>query len=215
METLEKIVPKIRRSRGRPPKDEAGFNDTREILLRAGIEILTEKGFSTTGIDEVLRRVAIPKGSFYHYFSSKEVFGGELINRYAIYLAQRLDRFLLDDSLAPLQRLQAFLDDAQIAMARYDYKRGCMIGNLGQEMGALPEAYRTHLTTVLNDWQTRVQHCLQAAQAAGEISSETDCQKLAAYFWIGWEGAVLRAKLESNASALMIFSEYFFAGLAR
>lgn len=90
-----------------------------------------------------------------------------------------------------------------------------MIGNLGQEMGALPTSYRTHLTSVLNDWQTRVQRCLQAAQTAGDISSETDCQKLAAFFWIGWEGAVLRAKLESNAGPLMIFSDYFFAGLAR
>jgi TetR/AcrR family transcriptional repressor of nem operon len=38
---------------------------------------------------------------------------------------------------------------------------------------------------------------------------------LATFFWIGWEGAVLRAKLELSARPLDIFSEAFFAGLKR
>jgi len=33
---------------------------------------LTEKGYSATGIEEVLRSVDVPKGSFYRYFPSKE-----------------------------------------------------------------------------------------------------------------------------------------------
>lgn len=44
---------------------------------------LTEKGFSATGLDEILKAVGVPKGSFYHYFDSKEAFGAELIDRYA------------------------------------------------------------------------------------------------------------------------------------
>ncbi|MEJ2467396.1 MAG: TetR family transcriptional regulator, partial [Candidatus Thiodiazotropha sp.] len=38
-----------KRRRGRPPKDAAGFNATREDLMRAGLEVLTEKGFSAVG----------------------------------------------------------------------------------------------------------------------------------------------------------------------
>lgn len=53
------------------------MSDTRELLLRAGLEVLTEKGFAATGIDEILGRVGVPKGSFYHY-DSKEAFGLQL-----------------------------------------------------------------------------------------------------------------------------------------
>lgn len=201
------------RQRGRPPKRLDEQSDTREMLLRAGVEVLTEKGFCATGIDEILRRVAIPKGSFYHYFDSKEAFGAELIGRYGAYFARKLQRHLGDESHSPLERLGAFVADAQSGMARYAYTRGCLIGNLGQEMGALPASFGDRLSAVFTDWQDRVAHCLLAAQAAGEISPEIDCEQQAVFFWIGWEGAVLRAKLERQPAALKIFSDVFFAGL--
>lgn len=201
------------RRRGRPPKRGEGTSDTRELLLRAGVEALTEKGFSATGIDEILRRVGVPKGSFYHYFESKEAFGGALIDAYSAYFARRLARFLGDESRRPLDRLRAFIASAQAGMARYDYQRGCLIGNLGQEMGSLPEAYRAQLAAVFADWQLRLADCLAAAQAAGDVSPAVDCDELAAFFWIGWEGAVLRAKLERDPAPLKIFADGFFASV--
>jgi TetR/AcrR family transcriptional repressor of nem operon len=51
------------------------------------------------------------------------------------------------------------------------------------------------------------------AQAAGEIAEGADCSQLAAFFWIGWEGAVLRAKLEGGPEALRTFTNVFFAAL--
>jgi TetR/AcrR family transcriptional repressor of nem operon len=204
-----------KRRRGRPPKDTEGYSETREALVRAGLEVLTEKGFSTSGIDEILRRVAVPKGSFYHYFPSKDVFGIELVDRYAAYFARKLDRFLADESLTPLQRLRAFVNDAKDGMARHDFKRGCLVGNLGQEMGALPELFRERLSEAFSGWQERVERCLLAAKEADEVSPAADCGQLAVVFWIGWEGAVLRAKLEQNAEPLEAFAEFFFAGLRR
>ena len=103
--------------RGRPPKVARGFDDTREALLCCGMEVLTEQGFAATGIDAVLKRVRVPKGSFYHYFDSKEAFVQEVLQRYAAYFARKLDRWLLDDQVPPLQRLSNFVDDAKAGMA--------------------------------------------------------------------------------------------------
>jgi TetR/AcrR family transcriptional regulator, transcriptional repressor for nem operon len=209
---IEKTLTTKRR-RGRPPKDATDYNETRETLLRAGLEVLTEKGFSASGLDEILRRVSIPKGSFYHYFANKEAFGAELIDRYAGYFANKLDKILSDESVSPLQRLRNFTADTTQGMARHNYKRGCLVGNLGQEMGSLPEPFRAQLSGVFTDWQSRVERCLLASQEAGEIPPASDCARLAAVFWIGWEGAVLRAKLEQNAEPLNLFCEFFFAAL--
>ena len=201
------------RRRGRPPKAREHLADTRGVLLRAGLGVLTEKGFSATGIDEVLRRVGVPKGSFYHYFDSKEAFGSALIAQYADFFARKIDRHLLNENLSPLARLHAFVADAQAGMARHAFRRGCLIGNLGQEMGALPESFRSQLRTVFTDWESRFAVCLRAAQACGEVSKHVDCEQVASFFWIGWEGAVLRAKLEQSAAPLEIFGRGFFAGL--
>lgn len=201
------------RRRGRPPRQRAELVGTRELLVRAGLEVLTEKGFAATGIEEILTRVGVPKGSFYHYFKSKEAFGIELIASYAEFFARKLDRHFLDDSLAPLARIQAFIEDAKSGLSRYEFRRGCLIGNLGQEMAALPESFRSHLKNTFEDWQHRLAACLARAQEVGELSRDIDTAQLAAFFWIGWEGAVLRARLERSNAPLDIFARSFFAGL--
>lgn len=201
------------RKRGRPAKAAGDFRETRETLCRAGVAALTEKGFSATGIDEILKSVGVPKGSFYHFFASKEAYGSELITLYACYFVRKLDRFLLDESLTPLKRIEAFCEEAERGMQRFDFRRGCLVGNLGQEMGALPESFRVQLTDVLLDWQARFERCLDEAKAAGEISTKADSARLAAFFWIGWEGAVLRAKLERNGEPLRVFAELFLMSL--
>ncbi|MBR1225170.1 TetR/AcrR family transcriptional regulator [Bradyrhizobium sp. AUGA SZCCT0176] len=183
--------------------------------MRAGVIALTEKGFSATGIEEILQSVAVPKGSFYHYFGSKEIFGAELIRSYAEYFARRLDRFLLNGKSRPLQRLRDFTAESKAGMKRYSFTRGCLVGNLGQEMGALPENYRRQLTAVFEDWQNRTATCLREAQEQGEIASHLDCDQLASFFWIGWEGAVLRSKLERSVLPLTIFSDGFFQMLRK
>lgn len=199
------------RRRGRPPADQARREDARARLLRAGVAILTEKGFSAVGIDEILRAVGVPKGSFYHYFDSKEAFGLALVDAYADYFARRLDRWFEDTSRPPLQRFRDFIADARAGMARHEFRRGCLVGNLGQETGVLPAPFRARLAAVFADWQARTARCLEAARAAGEIPPSADCAALAAFFWIGWEGAVLRAKLERGPEALDRFAAGFLA----
>lgn len=203
----------VKRLRGRPPKDQAGFKETREALLRSGMEILTERGYTATSIDEILRRVGVPKGSFYHYFGSKDAFGTELIEHFSNFFKHKLDKFLTDDTRTPIDRLIAFMEEATKGMVRYEFKRGCLIGNLGQEMGALPEQFRDQLETVFEEWQLRIEKCLETAKEAGQIRAETNCKEAAYVFWIGWEGAVLRAKLKRNTNALKEFSKFFLASL--
>lgn len=199
--------------RGRPPKIAREHADTREALLRAGMEALTEQGFSATGIDAVLKRVQVPKGSFYHYFDSKEAFGQAVLQRYAHYFARKLARWLLDTNVEPLKRLRNFVEDAKAGMAKYQFRRGCLVGNLGQEVLVLPESFRAELEDILLDWQRSLTVCLREAADEGQLRAGADCAALAAYFWIGWEGAVLRARLAQNVEPLDLFIDGFLAGI--
>ncbi|ART63187.1 TetR/AcrR family transcriptional regulator [Kushneria marisflavi] len=201
--------------RGRPPKVPRHHPDTREALIHCGVEVLTEQGFVSTGIDGVLKRVGVPKGSFYHYFDSKEAFGHAVLACYADYFARRLDRCLLDAGLSPLERLRHFTQNAQEGMARHDYRRGCLVGNLGQEVTLLPAGFDERLEAILQDWQRRVADCLRLAQTQGELAGDADCDALAAFFWIGWEGAVQRARLVRGPAPLVLFRQEFFARLPR
>jgi TetR/AcrR family transcriptional repressor of nem operon len=201
--------------RGRPPKAGRENLDTRDALIRSGTAILTEQGFIAAGIDAILRQVGVPKGSFYYYFDSKEAFGEAIIENYASFFAHMLDKHLLNESLAPLDRLQAFVADAARGMAKYQFRRGCLIGNLGQEVSNLPPNYRQQLIAILQSWERRVEECLERARQQNTLAAQADCRELAAYFWAGWEGAVMRAKLNANADPLHNFISYFLGGLPR
>ncbi|MFD0981534.1 acrylate utilization transcriptional regulator AcuR [Tropicimonas aquimaris] len=198
--------------RGRPKRDPA-TSEVRQRLIRTGLAHLTERGYSAVGLDEILKAASVPKGSFYHYFRNKAEFGAALIDAYNTYFCELLDRALLDERMTPLDRLRAFAAEAERGMARHGFRRGCLVGNLGQEMGALPEEFRDRLVSVLEEWQRRTERCLQLAQQAGEIGPAQDPEALAAFFWIGWEGAVLRAKLERRAEPLQRFADSFFTSI--
>ena len=179
------------------------------------MEILTEQGFGSTGLEEVLRQGGVPKGSFYYYFASKEAFGAAVIDGYARCFAEKLDRHLNATARPRLGRLQAFIDDAKRGMRRHAFRRGCLIGNLGQELGPNHDAFRAQLAAVFDDWNRRVARLLDEARAAGEFASDDDSAALAELFWIGWEGAVLRARLVRNAEPLDRFAHVFFTRVLR
>jgi len=208
---MNDIKPKARR--GRPPKIASENRDTRAELIRSGLAQLTETGFSSSGIDQILKKVGVPKGSFYHYFASKEAFGLEVLEHYASYFANKLDRYLLDESQPALQRMANFVNNAKSGITRFEFKRGCLVGNLGQEADQLPESFRPQLIAIFLSWQQRVETCLQVAQSDGELSAEADCALLAECFWVGWEGAVSRARLVQSEQPLNNYFNHFIAGL--
>lgn len=209
---MTKIVD-IRRPRGRPAKDHAEYAEIRDRLIREGVALLTEKGFVSTNLDEVVKKAGVPKGSFYTYFDSKEAFGLVLIDRYAQYFARKLDKCYDNSFRSPLERISDFMLEARENMARFDFRRGCLVGNLGQEMAVLPGAYRQRLVDVFSNWEQKTEACLKAAQDAGEIDRDIDSAKKSEAFWIGWEGAILRAKLSRSAAPIDRFSEDFLDGL--
>jgi len=85
-------------------------NDVRQHILDTARIIIAGKGFSAVGLNEVLQASGVPKGSFYHYFGSKEAFGEALLEDYfADYLAS-LDNLLSRPDLSAAQRLIAYFE---------------------------------------------------------------------------------------------------------
>ncbi len=200
------------KKRGRPAKGGLGFDDTREALIRCGMELLTEQGFNNTGLDQILKKVNVPKGSFYHYFENKEAYGYVVLEEYSKFFIHKLNKHLsnTDTELPALDRLKAFIEDAIKGVERFDFKRGCLVGNLTLELGSSHDQFREKLDTVFNNWKTLIADCLELAKTEGTLEQSADSDQLADYFWISWEGAVMRAKLTQNKQPMELFSQQFF-----
>ena len=186
------------------------MNDTRTHIIHTGADLIGQKGFGATGINAVLTAAGVPKGSFYHYFSSKHDFGLAVIDTFAEEYDAKLDRILNDTSRSCVDRLRAYFDTGFETMTSCEYTRGCLIGNLGQELAGQNEAFRQRLDSVFASWERRFEHCIRAAQQAGDISADIDAADAASFLLSGWEGAILRSKVLKSTEPMERFVRVFF-----
>ncbi|UGG92491.1 TetR family transcriptional regulator C-terminal domain-containing protein [Escherichia coli] len=159
------------RGRGRPRKTESTYADTRNDLIRSGLELLTQNGFLATGVDAIVKNANVPKGSFYYYFKSKEDYAQTVLNAYDSFFEHKLKKHLHESSCTPMVRLENFINDACEGIKKYNFTRGCLVGNMMQESPGLPQSFIKVLQNILESWQALVAACLSDALSSGEISS--------------------------------------------
>lgn len=191
------------------------YKDTRSRLLMIGTEMLSEKGFFSTGLEEVLRSAGVPKGSFYYYFESKADFGLAVVENYERIWAQKLERLLHDSAVPPLDRIHNYISEGVRGLEKYAFRRGCLIGNIGQEMALLDDDFRQRILRVFVSWSAYVAECLGEARRRGEISADLNIENVSKFFWFAWEGAILQAKLERSTQPIEQFRSVFFSTILR
>ncbi len=78
-----------------------------------------------------------------------------MLAAYGDFFAHKLDKFLLDDAVPPLERMAAFVRHAGQGMEKFQFRRGCLVGNLLQEAPLLPETFPQRLMAILAAWESR------------------------------------------------------------
>lgn len=185
-------------------------NETRQLLIQVGTEVIGSHGFNPTGLNTVLKTAAVPKGSFYYYFASKEDFGLAIIDEFAIDYADKIAQFLTNENSSPLQRIRDYLENGLATIRDNKCKRGCLIGTLGQELSSQNETFRVRLDQVFEGWKQQFSQCLQQAIECGELPATSDTEQLAEFLLSGWQGAILRAKMHSSITPLQAFIDTVF-----
>ncbi|HEY9787163.1 MAG TPA: TetR family transcriptional regulator C-terminal domain-containing protein [Candidatus Obscuribacterales bacterium] len=189
--------------------------NTRALLLETGIDIMIEKGYHATGLSDVLSACGVPKGSFYHYFESKEDFGLQVINTFDEKYVAQLDQVLSDPKLSPLNRLKKYIDDAIAKAESRQCSRGCLIANLSQEMADQNEVFRLRLKQIITKRRESFARVIKEAQEDGEIAKDLDANELAEFFLSAFEGAIMRAKVQKDIQPFRAFKKMFFDKLCR
>ena len=183
---------------------------TRNALLEAGINIMLEKGYNNTGIQEVLDATKVPKGSFYYYFDSKEDFGLQIINQADLNYVSVLKELLENKDVSPVERLRNYCLRGIENFEACQCRNGCLIGNLSQEMSDQSELLRARLEEVLTKWRNKFAQCIKEGQDAGLINPKYDHIQLAEFFLSGWHGSILRAKTTKTSAPQRTFMYFMF-----
>jgi TetR/AcrR family transcriptional repressor of nem operon len=184
--------------------------DTRERILEAGAKVVGAKSFNGCGLNEILQAAEVPKGSFYHYFASKEDFGVALIERARDEHLDRLMPIVTDLSKSPMQRLIALYEDGRRYCLEHGSSRECLIAKLALEHSQLSPKVREAVKSAYDQWRNILATLLKQAQDAKQVSSEQDANRLASMLVMLWEGATLQMQIDGSITPVEDMIAFLF-----
>ncbi|MEJ2199603.1 MAG: TetR family transcriptional regulator C-terminal domain-containing protein [Desulfuromonadaceae bacterium] len=189
----------------------------RELLLEVGLSCFSKQGYHGTGIKEIVETAAVPKGSFYNYFSSKEDFAAEVIRHYAEgYWNEWAAYFQQGHAEDPGTALRRSFELMIAKHAECEVKTGCIVGNLAAEISETSALCRQAMQAVIEQWRERFAAYVRLAQQQGCIRTDMRAEELADIFCNAWEGSLLRMKIENSTDPLsrcvaLMFDKFFKA----
>ncbi|MBR7746877.1 TetR/AcrR family transcriptional regulator [Undibacterium baiyunense] len=174
---------------------QSAQQDTRERILSTGQALILGKGFSALGLSEILSAAAVPKGSFYHYFQSKEGFGVAMLERYFADYQIRTNQILLNEAVPARERLINYFAVWQQQAESSACHKLCLAVKLAAEVSDLSEAMRLALTAGMQGITQKIAVVLQEVQRDGHVSAEVNTAELAEFLYATWVGASLLSKV--------------------
>ena len=182
--------------------DAQNLPGTRQQILDIARGIIVGKGFAAVGLSEILSAAGVPKGSFYHWFRSKDQFGEALLDRHFEIYLQEVDASLnAPDRTAP-ERLLGFFGRWHAMQSGDDPQARCLVVKLSAEVCDLSEPMRAALERGTAQVLVRLAGCLAEGIAAGDLARCPDPADVAQQLYQQWLGATLLARVQHSAAPL-------------
>lgn len=179
-------------------------SDARERLLASARELIHERGYNAVGVSELCQHAGINKGSFYHFFPSKQSLALDVVD--SVWLESRsfLEETLLGDA-PPLERLRNYFD------ALYEGHRqrcggrtqnGCPLGNLALEMSTQDALLRDRLLQSFEGHIGYFERLLREAQSRGDVVEDLDPRRTSEALVAFIQGQIMLSKLRDEPEVL-------------
>ncbi|WP_027467747.1 TetR/AcrR family transcriptional regulator [Deefgea rivuli] len=176
--------------------------DVRQHILDTAKPIILGKGFSAVGLNEILTAADVPKGSFYHYFKSKEAFGEALLENYFSNYCGRLDSLFSTQDTTAAERMLTYWSSWLETQSCDDRDGQCLTVKLAAEVSDLSEAMRATLVRGTQQLLARIALCLSEGAADGSLPPFANAEQTALHLYELWLGATLLTKIRRDRSAL-------------
>lgn len=170
---------------------------TKERIIEAAEGIMWKRSFHSVGLNEILKAVGVPKGSFYHWFESKEHFGVELLKHYIGEATNEKNHALFSNEFEkkPMPRLLKFLEGSIQKFEENGQRCPCLVLKLASEVTDLSEPMREVLAEGMETWLGLLAGVFDEAKALGHISNKVKSKQEAELFRDLWAGAIQRATI--------------------
>ncbi len=169
-------------------------SETKNRLIIAAQQLMQAKGFVATSVDEICQTAGLSKGSFFHYFKSKEDVGRAVLENYSSSMYDLIETEGCFCESDPLQCVYEFIDIFIIVSENPKRQTNSIVGNftltLSQTHPEIREICGNHYTWITGT----IKRYLDEAKAKYRPEAVIDTQSLACYFIATFEGSMILAK---------------------
>jgi TetR/AcrR family transcriptional repressor of nem operon len=178
------------------------YPEKREKLLDSAERLMLAKGFVASTVDEICADAGVTKGSFFHYFKSKDDLGKAVLDRFCDIRLKLMQESPAQRKKDPLERIYGAVDFA-IQMSKSPLaKNGCLLGHFAQELSDSHPRMRSLCVRRFTEWAAHVKRELDGAKAKYLAKSRLDTESLADHFIAIIEGALIIAKAKQDMKVL-------------
>ncbi len=172
-------------------------SDRRSKIVDAAALLISERGFTATSVDEVIKHAKLSgKSHFYHYFKSKEELGYEVLDRQFERFAERGLAVLREPMIDPLERLNLFIDGIVALQSERGGRRGSPFGNLAAELADAHEGFRIRIEAIFERWANQIRSLLWEARP--QLKDDVNAVRLSRFIIAALEGAVLMTRVKRD-----------------
>lgn len=180
----------------------AAKTDTRQTILDTAERLMAQKGYSAVGLTEVLSTAGVPKGSFYHYFSSKDAFGEAMLQKYFTDYLAHMDRIIATPGTGPAEQLMTYWQQFYDKQSIDDCQGRCLVVKLAAEVADLSEPMRLTLQQGTAGIIDRLERMLTAGVEDHSIPLQVTPGLAASSLYSAWVGASVLAKVNRSPEHL-------------
>lgn len=177
------------------PASASATANVRDKILATGQRIMGGKGFSAVGLNEVLAAAGVPKGSFYHYFGSKDAFGEALLEAYFDAYLDDMERIFRQPGKNKAGQMEDYFAAWQDNQSFEDCQGKCLAVKLGAEVADLSDSMRAALDRGTAAIIAGMADAIKAGQAEGVFPNQEDATQLAQSLYQLWLGASVMVKI--------------------
>ena len=175
--------------------------DTRQRLLDSARELLYSRSYGNVGVKEICDMAGVQKGSFYHFFPSKQELTLAVLDEFFIISKQEIFSRSFRPEWSGMQQLKALLENIYVfqksTKEQIGKTLGCPYGNMSSEMSTQDEIIRQRLNGLLQQMEMSLKTALNQALHEGEIAPCNTAATAAAMFAF-IEGLMLLAKTRND-----------------
>lgn len=189
-------------------------SDSKERIIESAARLWHSRSYDDVGVAEICTDAGVQKGSFYHFFPSKEDLVLEVLEAHWRGM-ERIFGPCFSREIPPLERFERYLG-AMGAMSREFLLRdqcfpGCPLGNLATELGTRDSRVRLRVEAIFDRVRAMYRGAIEDAIACGQLPVSTDAETLSGVILTYVQGLAVVGKTYRDAGFLESMGAQLFA----